>query len=112
MVSARLQFEAACQLQKFAGLAQWQCRELVPLRRVFDSLDQLQILMAGLAEWLRRWIVAPVTRVRFSHLAPIIRGFRNVALRCPRQLLALAGARVGSPFLGGSYKGIIHGLHP
>ena len=68
--------------------------------------------MAGLAEWLRHWIVAPVTRVRFSHLAPIIRGFRNVALRCPRQLLALAGARVGSPFLGGSYKGIIHGLHP
>ena len=43
MVSARPQFEAACQLQKFAGLAQWQCRELVPLRRVFDSLDQLQI---------------------------------------------------------------------
>lgn len=42
MVSARPQFEAACQLQKFAGLAQWQCRELVPLRRVFDSLDQLQ----------------------------------------------------------------------
>src|SRR5215469_18179346 len=26
--------------------------------------------MAGLAEWLRHWIVAPVTRVRFSHLAP------------------------------------------
>ena len=26
--------------------------------------------MAGLAEWFRRWIVAPVTRVRFSHLAP------------------------------------------
>src|ERR1700757_147975 len=50
--------------------AQWQCRELVPLRRVFDSLDQLQISMAGLAEWLRHWIVAPVTRVRFSHLAP------------------------------------------
>src|SRR5204862_6860001 len=25
--------------------------------------------MAGLAEWLRRWIVTPVTRVRFSHLA-------------------------------------------
>src|SRR5215469_11420745 len=55
---------------KFAGLAQWQCRELVPLRRVFDSLDQLQTLMAGLAEWLRHRIVAPVTRVRFSHLAP------------------------------------------
>src|SRR5215468_2905752 len=29
---------------KVAGLAQWQCRELVPLRRVFDSLDQLQLL--------------------------------------------------------------------
>jgi hypothetical protein len=28
---------------EFAGLAQWQCRELVPLGRVFDSLDQLQI---------------------------------------------------------------------
>ena len=69
---------------EFAGLAQWQCRELVPLRRVFDSLDQLQISMAGLAEWLRHWIVAPVTRVRFSHLAP----------------------------MGGSYKGITHGLHP
>ena len=26
--------------------------------------------MAGLAEWLKHWIVAPVTRVRFSHLAP------------------------------------------
>src|SRR5579864_151856 len=97
MVSARPQFEAACQLQEFAGLAQWQCRELVPLRRVFDSLDQLHLYegsavnrfalatvrarqrslsltrfsMAGLAEWLRHWIVAPVTRVRFSHLAPI-----------------------------------------
>jgi hypothetical protein len=43
MVGARPQFEAACQLQEFAGLAQWQCRELVPLRRVFDSLDQLQV---------------------------------------------------------------------
>ncbi len=84
MVSARPQFEAACQLQSFAGLAQWECRELVPLRRVFDSLDQLQISMAGLAEWLRHWIVAPVTRVRFSHLAQI----------------------------GGSYKGITHGLQP
>src|SRR5262249_26209817 len=97
MVSARPQFEAACQLQSFAGLAQWQCRELVPLRRVFDSLDQLHLYegsavnrcalatvrarqrslsltrfsMAGLAEWLRHRIVAPVTRVRFSHLAPI-----------------------------------------
>src|SRR5260370_27011374 len=70
MVSARPQFEAACQLQSFGGLAQWECRELVPLRRVFDSLDQLHISMAGLAEWLRHWIVAPVTRVRFSHLAP------------------------------------------
>src|SRR6185437_16049690 len=44
MVSARPQFEAACQLHKFAGLAQWECRELVPLGRVFDSLDQLQVL--------------------------------------------------------------------
>ena len=60
MVSDRPQFEAACQLQEFAGLAQWECRELVPLRRVFDSLNQLQISMAGLAEWLRRWIVDPV----------------------------------------------------
>src|SRR5262249_34904602 len=82
---------------KFAGLAQWQCRELVPLRRVFDSLDQLHLyegsavnrfalatvrarqrslslthfLMAGLAEWLWHRIVAPVPRVPFSHLAPI-----------------------------------------
>src|SRR5437764_806512 len=31
-------------------------------------------LMAGLAEWLRRWIVAPATRVRFSHLAPNVEG--------------------------------------
>ena len=69
---------------KFAGLAQWQCRERVPLRRVFDSLDQLQISTAGLAEWLRHRIVAPVTRVRFSHLAP----------------------------MGGSYNGITHGLQP
>src|SRR6516164_4641284 len=84
MVSARSQFEAACQLQKFAGLAQWQCRELVPLRRVFDSLDQLQIrwrdwpngLGAGL--WLRS------------------REFDSLI----------------SPQLGGSYKGITHGLHP
>src|SRR5215472_9186754 len=105
MVSARPQFEAACQLQEFAGLAQWQCRELVPLRRVFDSLDQLHLYegsavnrfalatvrarqrslsltrfsMAGLAEWLRHRIVAPVTRVRFSHLAPFIRGLRRQA---------------------------------
>ena len=48
MVSARPQFEAACQLQSFAGLAQWECRELVPLRRVFDSLDQLQIFDGGI----------------------------------------------------------------
>ena len=39
MVSARPQFEAAYQLQSWAGLAQWECRELAPLRRVFDSLD-------------------------------------------------------------------------
>src|SRR5215469_1047811 len=84
MVGARPQFEAACQFQILAGLAQWQCRELVPLRRVFDSPDQLQLSMAGLAEWPRHWIVAPVTRVRFSHLAQ----------------------------MGGSYKGITHGLQP
>src|SRR5579859_6661759 len=59
MVIARPQFEAACQLQEFAGLAQWQCRELVPLRRVFDSLDQLQIRWRdwpnglGTGLWLR-----------------------------------------------------------
>src|SRR5258708_3501723 len=87
MVSARSQFEAACQLQKFAGLAQWKCRELVPLRRVFDSLDQLQISMAGLAEWLSHWIVAPVTRVRFSHLAPIwaVR-IRGLPTACNREM--------------------------
>src|SRR5437763_9907083 len=85
MVSARPQFEAACQLQEFAGLAQWECRELVPLRRVFDSLDQLQISMAGLAEWFRRWIVAPVYES------------------------SILSSR---PKLGGSYKGITHGLQP
>src|SRR6185503_11699777 len=42
-------------------------------------------LMAGLAEWLRRWTVNPATRVRFSHLAP------KWAVRI---------------------KGITHGLHP
>ena len=84
MVSARPQFEAACQLQRFAGLAQWECRELVPLRRVFDSLDQLQIrwrdwpngLGAGL--WLQ------------------LREFDSLI----------------SPQMGGSYKGITHGLQP
>src|SRR5215471_3700146 len=114
MVSARPQFEAACQLQKFAGLAQWQCRELVPLRRVFDSLDQLHlyegtavnrfalatvraialtvvhpVLMAGLAEWLRHRIVAPVTRVRFSHLAPIYMRavrIRGLSTACTREM--------------------------
>ena len=87
MVSARPQFEAACQLQEFAGLAQWQCRELVPLRRVFDSLDQLQISMAGLAEWLGRRIVDPVTRVRFSHLAPkwAVR-IRGLSTACTREM--------------------------
>lgn len=87
MVSARPQFEAACQLQEFAGLAQWECRELVPLRRVFDSLDQLQVSMAGLAEWLRHWIVAPVTRVRFSHLAPnwAVR-IKGLSTACTREM--------------------------
>src|SRR5205823_316806 len=60
-------------------------RELVPLRRVFDSLDQLQISMAGLSEWLRHWIVAPVYES------------------------SILSSR---PKLGGSYKGITHGLQP
>jgi conjugative relaxase-like TrwC/TraI family protein len=74
---------------RFAGLAQWKCREHVPLRRVFDSLDQLQISMAGLAEWLRHWIVAPVTRVRFSHLAPdwAVR-IRGLPTACTREMRA------------------------
>src|SRR5229473_375129 len=84
MVSARPQFEAACQLHEFAGLAQWECRELVPLRRVFDSLDQLQVLWRdwpnglGAGLWLQ------------------LREFDSLI----------------SPQMGGSYKGITHGLHP
>src|SRR5258707_7148963 len=43
--------------------------------------------MAGLAEWLRRWIVAPVTRVRFSHLAPkwAVR-IRGLPTACNREM--------------------------
>src|SRR5262249_61299159 len=103
MVSARPPFEAACQLQSFAGLAQWQCRELVPLRRVFDSLDQLHLyegsavnrfalatvrarqrslsltrfLMAGLGGWLWHPLVGPVTGGRFFPLAPQWRVFQG-----------------------------------
>src|SRR5215468_5009271 len=84
MVSARPQFEAACQLQKLAGLAQWQCRELVPLRRVFDSLDQLQI----------RWRDWP-------------NGLGTGLWLQSREFDSLI-----SPQVGGSYKGITHGLHP
>jgi hypothetical protein len=37
---------------------------------VFDSLDQLQMFMAGLAEWLRHWIVAlPKNRILPKNLA-------------------------------------------
>jgi hypothetical protein len=84
MVGARPQFETACQLQSFAGLAQWECRELVPLRRVFDSLDQLQVLWRdwpnglGAGLWIR------------------LREFDSLI----------------SPQMGGSYKGITHGLQP
>jgi hypothetical protein len=43
--------------------------------------------MAGLAEWLRHWIVAPVTRVRFSHLAPswAVR-IRGLPTACNREM--------------------------
>lgn len=82
MVSARPQFEAACQLQKFAGLAQWQCRELVPLRGVFDSLDQLQM-------WPNPNGAGRVCGTRFSRFDSD-----------------------RSPQMGGSYKGITHGLQP
>ena len=83
MVSARPQFEAACQLHEFAGLAQWKCRELVPLRRVFDSLDQLQS-RGGIGQTVRRVIVKPFKTVR----------------------------SLTSPQTGGSYNGITHGLQP
>src|ERR1700721_647960 len=81
MVSARPQFEAACQLQSSAGLAQWECRELVPLRRVFDSLDQLQI----------RWRDWP-------------NGLGTGLWLQSREFDSLI-----SPQLGGSYKGITPG---
>ena len=84
MVSARPQFEAACQLHKFAGLAQWKCRELVPLRRVFDSLDQFQVL------W-RDWPNGLDTGLWIQS-----REFDSLI----------------SPQMGGSYNGITHGLHP
>src|ERR1041385_1944750 len=111
MVSARPQFEAACQLQKFAGLAQWQCRELVPLRRVFDSLDQLQIRWRdwpnglGTGLWLR-------SREFASLISPQWYEGSADKLLCPRQLLALIRRARWLTRLGGSYKGITHGLHP
>jgi hypothetical protein len=67
MVSARPQFEAACQLQKFAGLAQWQCRELVPLRRVFDSLDQLQIRWRDWPNGIRLFNIGADFKQPFQH---------------------------------------------
>jgi hypothetical protein len=85
MVSARPQFEAACQLQRFAGLAQLECRELVPLRRVFDSLDQLHIF---------RWRDWP-------------NGLGTGLWLQSREFDSLI-----SPQMGGSYKGITHGLQP
>src|SRR5215469_16609809 len=79
MVSARPQFEAACQLQKFCWSStvavQRACTSPTSVRFTRPAPD----LMAGLAEWLRHRIVAPVTRVRFSHLAPFIRGLRRQA---------------------------------
>src|SRR5258708_34107165 len=78
MVSARPQFEAACQLHELAGLAQWECRELVPLRRVFDSLDQLQFLWRGLARGLRAGILGPFREVEFLSSPPKARLFKGI----------------------------------
>lgn len=46
--------------------------------RVFDSLDQLQFSMAGLAEWIRHWIVVAALPQRLrclaaSHFLAIVR---------------------------------------
>ena len=84
MVSARSQFEPACQLQMFAAVAEI-------LRRLSckqedaggNPASSSRFCMAGLAEWLRRWIVAPAMRVRFSHLAPktVVRRKRAVRIK-------------------------------
>ena len=47
------------------------------------------------AEWLRRWIVAPITRVQFSPVTPFKEGVRLVE---SRQSLKLAsGVRFAHP---------------
>ena len=69
---------------RFSGLAQWKCRELVPLRRVFDLLDQLQI----------RWRDWP-------------NGLGAGLWIQSREFDSLI-----SPQMGGSYTGITHGLQP
>src|SRR5947207_7859811 len=60
MVSARPQFEAACQLQRFCWSStvgvQRACTSPTSVRFTRPAPD----VMAGLAEWLRRWIVDPV----------------------------------------------------
>ena len=47
------------------------------------------------AEWLRRWIVAPTTRVQFSPVTPFLKGVRLVESRQPLKLAS--GVRFAHP---------------
>ncbi len=126
-VSTEPAFDSRCQLHLYEGPATLHCGALANCSRSFGArvgspkvaavadiqrhlpckqahaggnpASSSKFVMAGLAEWLRHWIVAPVTRVRFSHLAPI-------DLRAPQPKTGcyalancsrLVGARVGSP---------------
>src|SRR5215471_1907339 len=112
MVSARPQFEAACQLQKSCWSStvavQRACTSPTSVRFTRPAPDVLwrdwpNGLGTGL--WLR-------SREFDSLISPqIIRGLRGKPLR-PRQLLALIRRLRWLTRLGGSYKGITHGLHP
>src|SRR6266849_502845 len=87
MVSARPQFEAACQLQSSLLWPTYKGTCLVIRSMLVGIQPAAPSSMAGLAEWLRRWIVAPVTRVRFSHLAPkwAVR-IRGLPTACNREM--------------------------
>ena len=88
MVSARPQFEAACQLQSLLVLVSWS--STVAVQRACTSPRSVRFTrpapdsMAGLAEWLGAglWLQS--------------REFDSLI----------------SPQMGGSYKGITHGLQP
>ena len=77
MVSARPQFEAACQLQKSCWSStvgvQRACTSPTSVRFTRPAPD----VMAGLAEWFRRWIVDPVYESSILSSRPKMGGAYN-----------------------------------